>query len=148
MASHSSSVEDDDVTFHPHHTIRRSPSLHGSPTYDVTSSGPTFDNVCFVTDSHDYNPPTVLHEYALKSRGYVPMQDQVTDGLNVREYSRRVENIAEQKASDNLHVSYATDIDDRHFKPSLTEPSSDSEVYRKNTRCTRTCTSSANLLTG
>src|SRR5271163_3868859 len=133
-SSHSSSLEDDEVTFHPRYTVRRSPSQNGSPTYDVTSSGPTLDKVCCVTDSHEYNPPTVSYEYALRSRGHVSMQGQVTEGPNFREHSRRVENITEQKASDNLHVGYVTDIDGRNFGPSLTEPNSDSEVYRKNTR--------------
>src|SRR5271163_985055 len=115
-SSHSSELEDDEVTFHPRHTVRRSPSLYGSPVYDVTSSGPTLDDVRLVTDSHDYNPLTVSHQYALRSRGCTSEQGQATSRPSFDQHTRRVETIVKQVASDDLHVAYATDNDDRQFK--------------------------------
>src|SRR5271163_1041379 len=144
---HSSELEDDEVTFHPRHLVK-SPPQHGSPVYDVISSKPTLDNVCLVTDSRDYHPPIMSHQYALRSRGRVFGLDQATHKPTFRDPSRRVEFSTEPRASDDCHVGYVTDHGDRRLKPPMTELNSDSELYRKGTKYTHCATSSVNLLAG
>src|SRR5271163_4670043 len=96
-SSCSSEVEDDEVTFHPRHTVRRSPSQLSLSVYDVTAAGSTVDTTCFVTDSHDYNPSTVSHHYALGSRGYVSESSQMTYRSNLEGHSSRVVTTVGQK---------------------------------------------------